>query len=160
MTEEVLEDPLGLIQSQKMKKTEEKEEENDAKEVGDAVVSASEEVYSPPAEMPTTSLNKPDRPQQQTRQTGGALAAASAPANPTSSTAAATTTAANPAAAQATQAAQRLLHPHIVTIVKTETGFGFNVRGQVSEGGTLRSINGQLYPPLQVNGYLLNNRET
>lgn len=29
------------------------------------------------------------------------------------------------------------------------TGFGFNVRGQVDEGGTLRSINGQLYAPLQ-----------
>jgi sorting nexin-27 len=29
------------------------------------------------------------------------------------------------------------------------TGFGFNVRGQVSEGGTLRSINGQLFAPLQ-----------
>jgi sorting nexin-27 len=32
---------------------------------------------------------------------------------------------------------------------KTDTGFGFNVRGQVSEGGVLRSINGQLYAPLQ-----------
>ena len=29
------------------------------------------------------------------------------------------------------------------------TGFGFNVRGQVNEGGTLRSINGELYAPLQ-----------
>mgnify|MGYP001206280556 CR=1 FL=1 len=28
-------------------------------------------------------------------------------------------------------------------------GFGFNVRGQVNEGGTLRSINGELYAPLQ-----------
>ena len=28
-------------------------------------------------------------------------------------------------------------------------GFGFNVRGQVSEGGNLKSINGELYPPLQ-----------
>jgi len=25
--------------------------------------------------------------------------------------------------------------PRTVTIVKTDTGFGFNVRGQVSEGG-------------------------
>ncbi|KAF4529318.1 hypothetical protein B566_EDAN011412 [Ephemera danica] len=39
--------------------------------------------------------------------------------------------------------------PRVVTIYKTETGFGFNVRGQVSEGGQLRSINGELYAPLQ-----------
>ncbi|CAH1797029.1 unnamed protein product [Owenia fusiformis] len=39
--------------------------------------------------------------------------------------------------------------PRLVTISKTETGFGFNVRGQVSEGGTLKSINGELYAPLQ-----------
>lgn len=39
--------------------------------------------------------------------------------------------------------------PRIVTITKTETGFGFNVRGQVSEGGQLRSINGELYAPMQ-----------
>lgn len=39
--------------------------------------------------------------------------------------------------------------PRSVTIYKTETGFGFNVRGQVSEGGQLRSINGELYAPLQ-----------
>ncbi len=43
----------------------------------------------------------------------------------------------------------RILEPHVVTIHKTETGFGFNVRGQVSEGGTLKSINGELYAPLQ-----------
>ena len=43
----------------------------------------------------------------------------------------------------------RILGPHIVTIHKTETGFGFNVRGQVSEGGNLKSINGDLYAPLQ-----------
>ena len=36
-----------------------------------------------------------------------------------------------------------------MTIHKTETGFGFNVRGLVSEGGTLKSINGELYAPLQ-----------
>uniref|UniRef100_A0A1I7S1S2 Sorting nexin-27 n=1 Tax=Bursaphelenchus xylophilus TaxID=6326 RepID=A0A1I7S1S2_BURXY len=29
------------------------------------------------------------------------------------------------------------------------SGFGFNVKGQVSEGGQLRSINGELYAPLQ-----------
>lgn len=28
-------------------------------------------------------------------------------------------------------------------------GFGFNVKGQISEGGQLRSINGELYAPLQ-----------
>ena len=39
--------------------------------------------------------------------------------------------------------------PRVVSMYKTETGFGFNVRGQVSEGGVLRSINGQLYAPLQ-----------
>jgi len=39
--------------------------------------------------------------------------------------------------------------PHEVTINKTETGFGFNIRGQICEGGVLRSINGDLYPPLQ-----------
>ena len=43
----------------------------------------------------------------------------------------------------------RILEPHVVSIHKTETGFGFNVRGQVSEGGTLKSINGELYAPLQ-----------
>jgi len=44
---------------------------------------------------------------------------------------------------------ERILEPHVVTIHKTETGFGFNVRGQISEGGTLKSINGELYAPLQ-----------
>lgn len=39
--------------------------------------------------------------------------------------------------------------PRIVTIHKSESGFGFNVRGQVSEGGQLKSINGELYAPLQ-----------
>ncbi|XP_005098481.1 sorting nexin-27 [Aplysia californica] len=39
--------------------------------------------------------------------------------------------------------------PRIVTITKTSTGFGFNVRGQITEGGVLRSINGVLYAPLQ-----------
>ncbi|WAR00625.1 SNX27-like protein [Mya arenaria] len=41
------------------------------------------------------------------------------------------------------------LGPRVVTITKSETGFGFNVRGQVSEGGVLKSINGVLYAPLQ-----------
>lgn len=39
--------------------------------------------------------------------------------------------------------------PRVVTISKTDTGFGFNVRGQVSEGGPLKSISGELYAPLQ-----------
>ncbi|XP_058863346.1 sorting nexin-27-like isoform X2 [Acipenser ruthenus] len=39
--------------------------------------------------------------------------------------------------------------PRLVRIVKSESGYGFNVRGQVSEGGQLRSINGELYAPLQ-----------
>ncbi|CAD5122114.1 DgyrCDS10563 [Dimorphilus gyrociliatus] len=39
--------------------------------------------------------------------------------------------------------------PRIVTIRRSDTGFGFNVRGQVSEGGQLKSINGELYAPLQ-----------
>ncbi|KAI1301937.1 Sorting nexin-27 [Halotydeus destructor] len=47
--------------------------------------------------------------------------------------------------------------PRVVTIYKTETGFGFNVRGQVSEGGPLRSINGELYAPLQHVSAVLEN---
>eukprot|EP00116_Pleurobrachia_bachei_P000886 sb/3461148/ len=39
--------------------------------------------------------------------------------------------------------------PHAVTITKGPQGFGFNVRGQIDEGGQLRSINGSLYAPLQ-----------
>ncbi|XDV40190.1 hypothetical protein PO909_009318, partial [Leuciscus waleckii] len=38
--------------------------------------------------------------------------------------------------------------PRLVRIVKSDSGYGFNVRGQVSEGGQLRSINGELYAPL------------
>ena len=41
------------------------------------------------------------------------------------------------------------LGPRVVVIEKSDTGFGFNVRGQVSEGGQLRSINGELYAPMQ-----------
>ncbi|TKR93963.1 hypothetical protein L596_008321 [Steinernema carpocapsae] len=47
--------------------------------------------------------------------------------------------------------------PHLVNIVKSESGFGFNVKGQVSEGGQLRSINGQLYAPLQHVSAVLRN---
>lgn len=39
--------------------------------------------------------------------------------------------------------------PRIVHITKSDTGFGFNVRGQVNEGGQLRSIAGELYGPMQ-----------
>uniref|UniRef100_A0A1I8A6N0 Sorting nexin-27 n=1 Tax=Steinernema glaseri TaxID=37863 RepID=A0A1I8A6N0_9BILA len=47
--------------------------------------------------------------------------------------------------------------PHLVNVVKSESGFGFNVKGQVSEGGQLRSINGQLYAPLQHVSAVLRN---
>jgi len=40
--------------------------------------------------------------------------------------------------------------PRRVSLRKGDRGFGFNVRGQVSEGGQLKSINGVLYPPLQM----------
>ena len=40
--------------------------------------------------------------------------------------------------------------PRRVVLKKGDRGFGFNVRGQVSEGGQLKSINGVLYPPLQM----------
>ena len=39
--------------------------------------------------------------------------------------------------------------PRLVQLRKSERGFGFNVRGQISEGGQLRPINGELYAPLQ-----------
>ena len=39
--------------------------------------------------------------------------------------------------------------PHTVKVVKNSHGFGFNVRGQVSEGGQLKSIGGELYAPMQ-----------
>ena len=39
--------------------------------------------------------------------------------------------------------------PRDVVIQKNEKGFGFNVRGQVAEGGTLKPIGGQLYGPMQ-----------
>ncbi|XP_062888929.1 sorting nexin-27-like isoform X3 [Mobula hypostoma] len=41
------------------------------------------------------------------------------------------------------------LGPRTVRLLKSDSGYGFNVRGQVSEGGQLRSINGELYAPLQ-----------
>lgn len=39
--------------------------------------------------------------------------------------------------------------PRLIHLSRGPNGFGFNVRGQVSEGGQLRSINGELYAPLQ-----------
>jgi len=39
--------------------------------------------------------------------------------------------------------------PRKIFIKKSETGFGFNVRGQVSEGGPLKLYNGEFYAPLQ-----------
>lgn len=39
--------------------------------------------------------------------------------------------------------------PRKIYIHKSETGFGFNVRGQVSEGGPLKLYNGEFYAPLQ-----------
>lgn len=39
--------------------------------------------------------------------------------------------------------------PRKIFIQKSETGFGFNVRGQVSEGGPLKLFNGEFYAPLQ-----------
>ncbi|XP_067935561.1 sorting nexin-27-like [Watersipora subatra] len=39
--------------------------------------------------------------------------------------------------------------PREVIISKIDTGFGFNVRGQITEGGQMKSINGELYAPLQ-----------
>ena len=39
--------------------------------------------------------------------------------------------------------------PRRVVINKNEQGYGFNVRGQVASGGTLKPIDGQLYAPMQ-----------
>ena len=39
--------------------------------------------------------------------------------------------------------------PHHVCVCKNAQGFGFNVRGQVTEGGQLKSIGGELYAPMQ-----------
>ena len=47
--------------------------------------------------------------------------------------------------------------PRLLRITKGDRGFGFNVRGQVSEGGQLRSIHGTLYPPLQMISAVLEN---
>ena len=39
--------------------------------------------------------------------------------------------------------------PRKICIKKLQDGFGFNVRGQVVEGGQIKSIHGKLYAPLQ-----------
>ncbi len=39
--------------------------------------------------------------------------------------------------------------PKTISIKKSDTGFGFNVRGQVNEGGQLKVYNGEFYAPLQ-----------
>jgi sorting nexin-27 len=39
--------------------------------------------------------------------------------------------------------------PRKISIKKSDTGFGFNVRGQVNEGGQLKVYNGEFYAPLQ-----------
>jgi sorting nexin-27 len=44
-----------------------------------------------------------------------------------------------------------------IFIKKSETGFGFNVRGQVSEGGPLKIYNGEFYAPLQQVSAVLQN---
>lgn len=47
-----------------------------------------------------------------------------------------------------TDAADKAI-PREVKLVKGSHGFGFNIRGQVSEGGQLKSIGGVLYAPMQ-----------
>lgn len=47
--------------------------------------------------------------------------------------------------------------PRVIELNKGPNGFGFNVRGQVSEGGQLKSINGELYAPLQHVSAVLEN---
>ncbi len=39
--------------------------------------------------------------------------------------------------------------PRTIIIKKCNDGFGFNVRGQVVEGGQIKAIHGKLYAPLQ-----------
>lgn len=39
--------------------------------------------------------------------------------------------------------------PRHIIIKKSNDGFGFNVRGQVVEGGQIKAIHGTLYAPLQ-----------
>ena len=39
--------------------------------------------------------------------------------------------------------------PRSILVRKSSNGFGFNVRGQVFEGGQVKAIHGTLYGPLQ-----------
>lgn len=39
--------------------------------------------------------------------------------------------------------------PRSIIVRKSSNGFGFNVRGQVFEGGQIKAIHGTLYGPLQ-----------
>ncbi len=39
--------------------------------------------------------------------------------------------------------------PRNIIIKKSTDGFGFNIRGQVVEGGQIKAIHGKLYAPLQ-----------
>lgn len=39
--------------------------------------------------------------------------------------------------------------PRSIIVRKSSNGFGFNVRGQVFEGGQVKAIHGTLYGPLQ-----------
>ena len=48
-----------------------------------------------------------------------------------------------------TRSSQMNRAPRKIFVKKSETGFGFNVRGQVSEGGPLKLFNGEFYAPLQ-----------
>jgi len=39
--------------------------------------------------------------------------------------------------------------PRNIIIKKSNDGFGFNIRGQIVEGGQIKAIHGKLYAPLQ-----------
>ena len=53
------------------------------------------------------------------------------------------------------ESAEKVDTVRTVIIDKTRRGFGFNLRGQVAEGGQLRSIGGELYGPMQHISYVL-----
>ena len=68
---------------------------------------------------------------------------------PPSDTTTTTTTSAHAKKHESETATTAAKGPRKVYIKKSETGFGFNVRGQVSEGGPLKLYNGEFYAPLQ-----------
>ena len=39
--------------------------------------------------------------------------------------------------------------PRTITIKRSADGYGFNIRGQMYEGGQIKAIHGKLYAPLQ-----------